>query len=503
MESGACKPMLHCVFGKVHIAQNVSPSVGKFYRFFKPPKSVQYYPLCDDFGPMNMSSVLRFVQAIGDEIEAHPTQKIIYVVDHGRRSLTNGVFLLGSFMVLKMKMTASEISNCFSWLNEEISEPFRDATFAPPDFGLSLLDCWRGLEKAMSYNWVADKGAIESTQPPDTTVRQVDLLEYEHYDDPLNGDLHEVVPGKFVAFKGPKDLDGKEFHDDHRGYRHFSPLYYVDIFHELGVTDVVRLNEPEYDANDFIDNGIAHHDLEFEDCTSPPNHIVAAFLRIVDSAPGLVAVHCKAGLGRTGTLIARHLMRSHGFSAREAMGWLRIMRPGSVIGEQQHYLCAVDGAAPAAPALAGLLRTPHAPHTPSPGRQALRGPATAAESPSHSPGSSSRLADRQNGQAAMPTSPPQQSSRGSRASQPTAAVLAAQVAAGMERRGAARTIPSAANVARLPSVTLTVAGRTAANVHVAAAPSGSVAAPVERSGRGPVLPGVRGLGGPLQPVRLR
>jgi hypothetical protein len=35
-------------------------------------------------------------------------------------------------------------------------------------------------------------------------------------------------------------------------------------------------------------------------------------------------------------------MRSCGFTAREAMGWLRIMRPGSVIGEQQHYLCAVE-----------------------------------------------------------------------------------------------------------------------------------------------------------------
>ncbi len=40
-------------------------------------------------------------------------------------------------------------------------------------------------------------------------------------------------------------------------------------------------------------------------------------------------------------------MRSHGFWAREAMGWLRIVRagsvgPGSVVGAQQHYLCAAE-----------------------------------------------------------------------------------------------------------------------------------------------------------------
>ena len=29
--------------------------------------------------------------------------------------------------------------------------------------------------------------------------------EYFYYDQPLNGDMHEVVKGKFIAFKGPVD----------------------------------------------------------------------------------------------------------------------------------------------------------------------------------------------------------------------------------------------------------------------------------------------------------
>ena len=66
---------------------------------------------------------------------------------------------------------------------------------------------------------------------------------------------------------------------------------------------------------------------------------VVAFLDTVAAADGAVAVHCKEGLGRTGTLAAAHLMVAHGFSAREALGWIRVVRPGSVVGPQQQFLC--------------------------------------------------------------------------------------------------------------------------------------------------------------------
>ena len=36
-------------------------------------------------------------------------------------------------------------------------------------------------------------------------------------------------------------------------------------------------------------------------------------------------------------------MKHHGFTARQAMGWLRVVQPGSVIGQQQQYLCAMEG----------------------------------------------------------------------------------------------------------------------------------------------------------------
>ena len=332
------KSFAHEVFDRVCIAQNVQCFAStKKFRCFQTQATVKYFGYCDDFGPMNLASIASFIDLLDQELVSYPSCKIMYCVDPGRRELTNAVFLLGAYMILKQEMSADDVSNRFSWRHQAPIEDFRDATYSEPDFALSLLDCWRGLERGKANGWVRlpSKSGLWG---------ETNMDFYAHYDDPLNGDLHVVVPGKFVAFRGPKNLGQRDYSDE-GGCRQFSPGFYAPLFGELGVTTVVRLNEPQYDREAFAGCGIAHHDLAFDDCSSPPESVVRAFFDIVDAAPGVVAVHCKAGLGRTGTLIALHLMRSRGFSAREAMGWLRIARPGSVIGEQQHYLCAAERAA--------------------------------------------------------------------------------------------------------------------------------------------------------------
>lgn len=76
----------------------------------------------------------------------------------------------------------------------------------------------------------------------------------------------------------------------------------------------------------------------FVDGSTPSDAIVREFIDICEKATGSIAVHCKAGLGRTGSLIGCYIMKHYRFTAAETIAWIRIARPGSVIGYQQHWL---------------------------------------------------------------------------------------------------------------------------------------------------------------------
>jgi hypothetical protein len=104
------------------------------------------------------------------------------------------------------------------------------------------------------------------------------------------------------------------------------------------VSTIVRLNKKIYDAKRFTKGGFQHEDLFFTDGSTPSDEILRQFLDICERTGGAVAVHCKAGLGRTGSLIGCYIMKHWRWTAHETIAWLRICRPGSIIGHQQEWM---------------------------------------------------------------------------------------------------------------------------------------------------------------------
>ncbi|CAF3360316.1 unnamed protein product [Rotaria sp. Silwood1] len=276
-----------------------------------------------DFGPLNLAVVHRYCTKLNKKLNnstlAH--KRIIHYTTFDPKKRANAAFLIATYSIIYLKRTPEDAYKpLVSGINAAHPFlPFRDASLGSSSYNLTLLDTLQGFYKAMLHGFF--------------DFENFDLDEYEHYEKVENGDLNWIVPRKLLAFSGPHAKSKIE-----NGYPLHAPEAYFTYFRKRNVSTIVRLNKKIYDSKRFIDAGFDHYELFFNDGSTPSDAITLKFLNIVEQAKGAVAVHCKAGLGRTGTLIGAYLMKHYKFTAAEVIAWLRICRPGSVIGPQQNYL---------------------------------------------------------------------------------------------------------------------------------------------------------------------
>ncbi|XP_063786512.1 protein tyrosine phosphatase domain-containing protein 1-like [Pseudophryne corroboree] len=132
----------------------------------------------------------------------------------------------------------------------------------------------------------------------------------------------------------------------------------TEQFHRYGIRSVVNAQLPwehghcgdsldpqsgfSYRPQDVMDSGISFYNFGL------PDFGVVPVLRILDAVKviafalqeGRIAIHCHAGLGRTGVLIACYLIYSCRVSAADAIHFVRLRRPGSIqTGAQVSLVC--------------------------------------------------------------------------------------------------------------------------------------------------------------------
>ena len=238
----------------------------------------QYLPFFSDFGPPSLLLLHRFHQLILKLMKTHQGKIIHYTCSSHPNHMANGVMFISSFRMIYLKMTAEDAFQPCQHLAVSL-KPYRDASMLPCNYDLTVISCLKGLHLAMSLGWYNPK--------------KFNAVDWEKYEQVEKGDMNWIIPGKLLAFATPYKSNRLQ-----GGYRVATPDDVIPVFKKLGITHIVRLCEPFYNEQLFIKQGFKHTELYFLDGSTPPTNLREKFLKIVEG-DDVVALHCKAGLGRT------------------------------------------------------------------------------------------------------------------------------------------------------------------------------------------------------------
>ena len=316
--------------------------------------------------PISFAQIVLFKNFLLDAKAEAFDKRLIVCAGHDDDGIATCMMLLGSVKILIDKSSVSEVEAIFQTALLRV-DCIQDNSLGCKS-NVSILDSWRGLAQAQSNGW------IELLHDEVDIDRCIDIQEHLHYDNPLNGSLHVIIPSRLIAFKCPRDVEDKvkDLSNDQwvdvDGERHFSPSFYADILgSDFGVQVVVRCDgaKPEraclYDfldeSDEFSDDdeeadeswvqGYAGYDetafdeaglvvericMDRDSRNSPAALLSSAdrFLTLARLAPGAVAIHGGDGDGLgddAELLVSSLLIKDHCFDARSALAWIHLAHP--------------------------------------------------------------------------------------------------------------------------------------------------------------------------------
>jgi hypothetical protein len=122
------------------------------FHLFRIDGVLSYISFCDDFGPMNLGSIYQFCNIVESEIDKRPHEDIGLFSSLHARDLTNAIFLIGSYLIMKLDWHPADVDACFYPL-DKYAASYRDVSPGEQNFFLFLKDCWEALSRAKRLGW--------------------------------------------------------------------------------------------------------------------------------------------------------------------------------------------------------------------------------------------------------------------------------------------------------------------------------------------------------------
>jgi atypical dual specificity phosphatase len=116
----------------------------------------------------------------------------------------------------------------------------------------------------------------------------------------------------------------------------------INWIRKQGVRSIVTMTE-EGLPDSWVD-GLKYLHVPTEDLSAPDIEKIDAAVEFINEqikSKDPVMVHCAAGIGRTGTILASYLVKYQKMSAKEAIYKVREERPGSIQSESQEIAISV------------------------------------------------------------------------------------------------------------------------------------------------------------------
>ena len=352
----------------------------------------------------NLGQLYWFAKFLEDAKAQSVGSRLVLCTGSEAETITACALLAGGYLIFFENASVEQITSSF----HRTANRFQAFDAMSVGEGLTVHDGWRALYQAKANGWLHlhdEEVDIDST---------IDVQEYQHYDNPLNGYLHVIIPSRLIAISAPSNLvcmsatsNGQWLDVD--GQRFFGPEFYADILGaDFGVEVLVRCDAGEhcdpwhieensdsdeetaagaraaYDDSPFVDRGMAVEQLAISrgDGALSSGALlrdVDRFLTLARLAPGAIAIHGSDGpaLGCGGELLVSSLLiKQHGFDARSALAWTRMAHP-PVAPRSLAFSLAPKSAAEEAPAAPSTRRAARRMSAPA----ALPCPAAAAAVP--------------------------------------------------------------------------------------------------------------------------